>query len=274
MKTGLVLEGGGMRGLYTAGVLDAFMDNGIKADVIFGTSAGVTFGINLPSGQRGRVLRYNTALVSDKRYISLRSLLTTGNIVNTEFAYDTLPNVLDPFDYDAYENSGVRFFATVTNVNTGKAEYMELDDGRNQMDIIRASASLPFLSRKVYINGEPYLDGGISDNIPLDKCLEMGCDKTIVVLTHPKGYIKKEDLYGLSKIFYPKDKNLQEAFRVRSEVYNRRLRQIDRMEEEGKIIVFRPSREVKVSRLEKDPAKLKALYDLGLSDANIKIPTI
>lgn len=252
--------------MYTAGVLDALMDKGIRADVICGTSAGVTFGINMPSGQRGRVLRYNTAYASDKRYISLRSLLLTGNVVNTEFAYDMLPNILDPFDYDAFMRSGTEFFATVTNVNTGLPEYIRITDCRKQMDAIRASASLPFLSRKVYLDGVPYLDGGISDNIPLGKCLEQGCDRIIVVLTHPKGYVKNERLYAIGKIFYWKDRQLQEALRVRNDRYNERIRQIEELEAEGRISVFRPSRETDVARLERNPEKLRALYELGFSD--------
>lgn len=267
MKLGLVLEGGGMRGLYTAGVLDVFMDRGLHADVICGTSAGVTFGINLPSLQRGRVLRYNINLGHDKRYISLRSFLLSGNMVNKEFAYDLLPNVLDPFDYDTYNKSGVEFYATVTNVNTGLPEYIQLTDCLRQMDVIRASASLPFLSRKVYLDGIPYLDGGISDNIPLDKCMETGCDKIVVILTHPKGYVKKESLYMLSRFLYPRDKALQEAFRVRNKNYNQRLRTIEQLEAQGKIIVLRPSREVQIGRLERNPERLTAMYDLGVSDA-------
>lgn len=267
MKLGLVLEGGGMRGLYTAGVLDVFMDKGLHADVICGTSAGVTFGINLPSLQRGRVLRYNINLGHDKRYISLRSFLLSGNMVNKEFAYDLLPNVLDPFDYDTYNKSGVEFYATVTNVNTGLPEYIQLTDCLGQMDVIRASASLPFLSRKVYLDGIPYLDGGISDNIPLDKCMETGCDKIVVILTHPKGYVKKESLYMLSRFLYPRDKALQEAFRVRNKNYNQRLRTIERLEAQGKIIVLRPSREVQIGRLERNPERLTAMYELGVSDA-------
>lgn len=256
-----------MRGLYTAGVLDVFMDRGLHADVICGTSAGVTFGINLPSLQCGRVLRYNINLGHDKRYISLRSFLLSGNMVNKEFAYDLLPNVLDPFDYDTYNKSGVEFYATVTNVNTGLPEYIQLTDCLRQMDVIRASASLPFLSRKVYLDGIPYLDGGISDNIPLDKCMETGCDKIVVILTHPKGYVKKESLYMLSRFLYPRDKALQEAFRVRNKNYNQRLRMIEDLEAQGKIIVLRPSREVQIGRLERNPERLTAMYDLGVSDA-------
>lgn len=166
-----------MRGLYTAGVLDTMMDRGFRPDVICATSAGVTFGVNLPSGQKGRVLRYNTANAGNPDFISFRSLLTTGNIINTDFAYDRLPHEIDPLDNDAFKASGVEFYATVTNVRTGQAEYMLIDDCDEKMDIIRASASLPFVSRKVNIGGTPYLDGGIVDNIPLDKSSFPACGR-------------------------------------------------------------------------------------------------
>ncbi|MGN0190127.1 MAG: patatin family protein [Candidatus Cryptobacteroides sp.] len=266
-KIGLVLEGGGMRGLYTAGVLDVFMDHSFRADTICGTSAGVTFGINLPSGQRGRVLRYNLRLIGDPRYISFKSLFRTGDIVNADFAYRILPDELDPFDYETFAKSGVDFFACATNALTGEPEYMKITDAKAQMDIVRASASLPFLSRKVFIGDIPYLDGGISDNIPLDKCMSEGCDKIIVVLTHPKGYVKTERLYLLSRLFYPCSKRLQEAFRLRNQRYNDRLRQIEELESEGRIFVLRPSGNIDVARLEKDRSKLKAAYSLGIRDA-------
>lgn len=266
-KIGLVLEGGGMRGLYTAGVLDVLMDHSFKPDTICGTSAGVTFGINLPSRQKDRVLRYNLKFVGDPRYISFRSLLTTGNIVNSDFAYRLLPEELDPYDYEAFSESGTDFFACATNVLTGKAEYMKISDVKAQMDLVRASASLPFLSRKVYIDGVPYLDGGITDNIPLNKCISEHCDKILVVLTHPKGYVKNEKLHLLSRLFYPFSRNLQEAFRLRNQRYNERLQQIDRLESEGKIFVIRPSVLIDVSRLEKDHAKLQTAYNLGVQDA-------
>ena len=271
---GLVLEGGGMRGLFTAGVLDILMDHGVHPDTICATSAGATFGINLPSSQRRRVLRYSLQLAGDPRYISFRSLLCTGDIVNADFAYRVLPEKLDPFDYDAFDSSGVDFFACVTNTRSGKPEYLKVSDARAQIDRIRASASLPFLSRKVVIDGEEYLDGGISDNIPLDKCLAEGCDKIVVVLTRPKGFILSEDMYLLSKILYPRDKNLQQAFKHRSERYNERLKQIERLEKDGRIFVIRPSGTIAVSRLEKNPAKIQAAYDLGCRDAQALWPSL
>ena len=256
-----------MRGVYTAGVLDVFMEHSLRADTICGTSAGAIFGINLPSGQPGRVLRYNLKLAGDPRYISLQSLLSTGNICNVDFCYHTLPDEYDPYDYDAFACSGVDFFACATNLITGEPAYLKITDALKQMDLLRASASLPFLSKEVYIDGFPYLDGGISDNIPIDKCFTEGCDKIIVVLTHPEGYVKKERLHFISCLFFPRNKTLQEVFRHRNERYNERLKQIGQMEAEGKIFVFRPSRNIKVGRLEKNPARLQAAYDTGTQDA-------
>ena len=273
-KLGLVLEGGGMRGLFTAGVLDIMMDHSFRPDTICATSAGATFGINLPSGQRGRVLRYNLELAGDPRYFSLRSLLTTGNVVNTDFAYRILPDELDPFDYKAFAESGTDFFACVTNTGTGQPEYMKVTDVKEQIDCIRASASLPFLSRKVVIDGERYLDGGIADNIPLDKCISEGCERTVVVLTRPKGFVMNEDMYFLSRLMYPRDKALQNAFRQRSRRYNERLSQIERLEAEGSIFVIRPSEPIALSRLEKDHSKIQAAYDMGCRDAQALWPAL
>lgn len=256
-----------MRGMYTAGVLDVMMEHEFRADVICGTSAGVTFGINLPSHQPGRVIRYNVRYANDKRYISLRSLLLTGNICNTDFCYRRLPDELDPFDYETFRTSGTRFFATLTNVRTGCAEYIELTDCRRQMDVVRATASLPFLSKQVPYEGENYLDGGIVDNIPLDKCLSEGCSKVIVVLTRPRGEFSDDHLHLLSRIVYPRYPELQEAFRVRNARYRQRIAEIEQLEAEGKIFVLRPSASLKLRRLERDPEKLKALYRLGVSDA-------
>lgn len=273
-KIGLVLEGGGMRGLYTAGILDMLMQQNFRPDIICGTSAGVTFGVNLPSHQPGRVLRYNLRYAGDRRYISVHSLLHTGNICNTEFCYDLLPNELDPFDYDTFQRSGIRFFATVTNLRTGGAEYIELTDSRTQMDVIRATASLPFLSEPVLYRGEQYLDGGIVDNIPLDKCLQEGCDRVVVVLTRPKGVYTNDHLELLGKIFYSRYPKLQEAFRVRNANYRQRLDRIDQLESEGRIFVLRPSQNLPIHRLESNPHKLQSLYNLALLDFHSLSPSL
>ena len=267
MKVGLVLEGGGMRGLYTAGVIDIMLDHGFEPDVVCGTSAGVTFGVNLLSKQRGRVLRYNKRYVGDRRYISLHSWLTTGNMINKDFAYGLLPRELDPFDDDTFMASKAAFYATITNMHTGQAEYVRLHSTWDQMDVIRASASLPIISRPVKWKGQKYLDGGLADNIPLDKCLELGCDKVIIVLTRPLGYIRKGSIAGICRLCYPRYKNLYRAAKMRNEKYNHRLEQILQLEREGKVFVLRPSEEITISRLEKDPVRFEEVYNLGIQNA-------
>lgn len=267
MKIGLVLEGGGMRGLYTAGVIDVMLDHGFEPDVVCGTSAGVTFGVNLLSKQRGRVLRYNKRFVGDRRYISLHSWLTTGNMINKDFAYGLLPRELDPFDEETFEKSKAEFYATITNMRTGQAEYVRITDTWKQMDVIRASASLPIICQPVEWQGEKYLDGGLADNIPLDKCLELGCDKVIIVLTRPIDYVRNDHIAPLCRLAFPRYKALLRTIEQRNDQYNARIQQIRKLEQEGKLFVIRPSEDRPVGRLEKDPEKLKALHALGVQDA-------
>ncbi len=267
MKTGLVLEGGGMRGIYTCGVLDVMMDKGFEPDVLCGTSASALFGVNLPSKQRGRAFDYNYRYCDNPNYVSIRSLIRTGNMVNVDFSYNRIPNELVPFDEAAYEASKTQVFATVTNVKTGKAEYIHIKNCMTQIDWLRASGTLPFISRRVHIGENDYLDGGLVDNIPLDKAFEEGCDKVIVVLTRPIEFRLNEHMYLLSKIFYPQEKNLQQALRVRSANYNKRMQQVRQLKEEGKIFVFSPETLLPVRRLERNPFHLKQVYHLGLLDA-------
>ena len=267
MKIGLVLEGGGMRGLYTAGVLDVLMDHHFMPDVVCGTSAGVTFGVILLSGQRGRVLRYNCRYVGERRYISFYSWLTTGNMINRDFAYDLLPRELDPFDEATYEQAPAEFYATITNMRTGQAEYVRITDTWKQMDVIRASASLPIICQPVEWNGEKYLDGGLADNIPLDKCLELGCDKVVIVLTRPMDYVRNDHIAPLCRLVFPRYKALLRTIEQRNEKYNARIQQILELERRGKVFVIRPSENRPVGRLEKDPDKLRALHALGVQDA-------
>ena len=267
MKIGLVLEGGGMRGLYTAGVLDVMMEHQFMPDVVCGTSAGVTFGVNLLSQQKGRVLRYNCRYAGDRRYISLHSWLTTGNMINRDFAYDLLPRELDPFDEETFEQSKAAFYATITNMRTGQAEYVRITNTWQQMDVIRASASLPIICQPVEWQGQKYLDGGLVDNIPLDKCIELGCDKIIIVLTRPLDYVRNDHIAGVCRLCYPRYKALLRAIEQRNDRYNARLQQICRLEQEGKVFVLRPSENISVGRLEKDVARLQALHQLGVSDA-------
>lgn len=267
MKIGLVLEGGAMRGLYTAGVLDVFLDNGIRADTVVGTSAGVLFGVNYASGQRGRALRYNKKYAPKGCYMGMRSLLTTGNIINKKFAYYDLPSRLDVFDEQAYEASGIAFYAAVTNVETGGAEYIQITDCFAQMEAMRATSAMPYVSRMVEYGGKKYLDGGIADSIPVEKCMELGCDRIIVVLTRPIDYRKGQTNPRLANLRYGrKYPKLAARINSRNEEYNACLEKIARLEESGRIFVIRPSRTVKVRHIERDTGKLQAIYDLGAAD--------
>ncbi|EEY10619.1 TPA: patatin family protein [Mannheimia haemolytica] len=267
MKVGLVLEGGGLRGIFTAGVLDVFLDEHIHIDGAIGVSAGALFGVNLPSKQKGRALRYNKKYAKDKRYMGLHSLLTTGNIVNRDFAYYELPSKLEPFDQQAFEDSGMDFWVTVTNVETGEPEYIKIDNMFEQMEAFRATSSMPIVSKIVEIEGKKYLDGGVSDSIPVQKFIEMGYDKIIVVLTRPLEYRKKPSSMWLFKRFYKKYPKLVQRWENRYAEYNQAVEQIIQLNEKQQIFVIRPSRTVKISRLETDVNKIQAMYDLGVEDA-------
>ncbi len=266
MKIGLVLEGGGMRGLYTAGILDAMLDKNFQVNGIIGVSAGALFGVSYVSKQRGRSLRYNQKYASDPRYMSFKSLITTGNFVNKDFAYYELPLKLDVFDEEAFSKSKIDFYATVTNVQTGKPEYLKIINATIQIEELRASSSLPFCSKIVKINDKLYLDGGISDAIPVNKCLEMGYDKVIVITTRPLNYRKTKSNQLLPKIFYHRYPNFVKAINTRYQRYNDTLDQLQELEKQNKIFVIRPSKLIKINRLEKNPDKMQEIYNLGLQD--------
>ena len=200
-KTALVLEGGAMRGMYTAAVLDVLMDEGIKVDAIYATSAGVLFGVNYLSEQRGRAIRYNKRFSRDKRYMGIHSLITSGNIINKDFAFYEVPFMLDLFDQEAYSRSTTKMIATVTNVHTGGVEYIEVKNVFEQMEVLRAASAMPFVSQMVELEGQLYLDGGLSDSIPLKKCQEDGYERIIVVETRPKGYRKSKTNPIAAKLF-------------------------------------------------------------------------
>lgn len=269
MKVALVLEGGAMRGMYTAGVLDTFLDNDIKVDTILSVSAGALFGVNYVSKQRGRALNYNTKYLKYPMYMSFKSLVKTGNIVNKDFAYYILPQRLDVFDQEKFSQSNIDYYATVTNVETAKAEYIKIYNVFEQMEYLRASSAMPFLSEIIEIDGKKYLDGGIADSIPLEKAREMDLEKIILILTRPKEYRKKTKKNLLvSKIVHNKyDKELADLLLSRGERYNKIVEKIIDLENKKEIYVIRPSKEIKVSRLEKDVEKIKEIYELGLEDA-------
>ena len=266
MSIGLVLEGGAMRGLYTAGVLDVFLDNNIKVDGIIGVSAGVLFGVNYVSKQKGRAIRYNKKFAKDKRYMGMRSFLTTGNIINKDFAYYEIPTKLDIFDEETFEKSDTDFWATVTNIETGEAEYIKLEKPIDQMEVLRATSAMPIVSEIIEIDGKKYLDGGVSDSIPVEKCKSMGYDKIIVVLTRTIEYRKKKASSTLAKIKYKEYPKLIETMENRYKKYNETVEKIIDMENKKEIFVIRPSKDLKIKRIEKDVDKLQAMYDLGVSD--------
>ncbi len=268
-KKGLVCEGGAMRGIYTAGVLDVFMEKGIDTDMLMGVSAGACFGCNYISGQIGRTIRYNIKYAKDPRYCSFRSLFRTGDIYGYEFCYHELPERLDPFDFDSFKKSSREFYIVATSVETGKAVYIKLENmDRKDMEWVRASASMPMVSNTVVIDGHKYLDGGIADSIPVEAAMNLGFEKNIVILTRPEGYQKKpEPLYPLEKIRYRHYPEFLDTLAHRHEDYNRELEVVKKLEAEGKAFVIRPSELPAAGRIEHDPEKLNSTYLLGRKDA-------
>ena len=272
-KTAFVLEGGAMRGLYSAGVLDVFMQNGVSTNAIYGVSAGALFGINFKSKQIGRAIRYNIKYAHEKNYMGLYSLITTGNIMNKEFCFDKLVNELDKFDFEAFDKSPIDFFAVVTNVETGKAEYIKITNAREGLEALRASGSMPFVSKCVDVAGSKYLDGAISDPIPLQKALDDGYEKIVVVLTRPEGFRKHKDCMPYNLI-YRKYPNFIKTAKIQPEIYNKTLNLIKKYENEGRIIVLRPSKKLKIARVKKDVKKLEAIYKLGVDDCTSNLGRI
>ena len=267
MKTGLVLEGGGVRGIYTAGVLDVFMDEGLTFDGLIGVSAGAIHGCSYLSGQKGRSLRYYRNYVSDPRFMSIRSLIKTGDMVGVDFCYHELPDKLDIYDHDAFLKNPTPYYAVCSNLDTGEAEYIRITDMRDQIDILRASASLPFCSRIVEIGDKRYLDGGCTDAIPIEKFREMGYGKNIIVLTRPMDYRKKPMNMGLVKAFYRKYPKFVSALSRRHIRYNETVEKILELEKAGEVFVIRPAKALEVGRLERDPEKVQQVYNHGRADA-------
>lgn len=263
-NTALVLEGGGLRGVFTCGVLDCFMDHGVRFPFIVGTSAGACNGLSYMSGQRGRARCSNIDLMDKYHYVGFKYLLTQGCIMDYKLLFEDFPEKIIPYDYEAYFSNPTRFVMVTTNCLTGKAEYLEEKSSADRvMSIVRASSSLPFVTKITYVEGVPMLDGGIVDSIPVKYALEQGYEDIVVVLTRNKGYRKKEGKMRAAKAFYRKYPDLQKALYERNAVYNQTMDMIERLEEQGKITVIRPLKPVEVGRVEKDTAKLAALYDEG-----------
>ena len=263
-ETGLVLEGGGLRGVFTCGVLDCFMDNGIRFPFTVGVSAGACNGLSYMSGQRGRARISNIDLMDEHHYVGFKYLLTQKCIMDFKLLFEDFPEKIIPYDYGAYFSNPDRFVMVTTNCLTGKAEYLEEKSSSERvMDIVRASSSLPFVSPVTYVDGIPMLDGGIVDSIPIEYAMDMGYNKLVVVLTRNKGYRKKKGKMPLAKVFYRKYPHLQEALQNRNAAYNRTMDLIERLEDNGKIMVIRPIRPIEVGRMEKNTDKLRTLYQEG-----------
>ena len=270
MKIGLVLEGGAMRGMYTAGVLDTFLDKDFWVDGIISVSAGALFGINYPSRQKGRAIRYNKKFISDKRYISFKSLVSTGNIVNKDFAFYEVPFKYDVFDNKTFKESDIDFYVAVTNLQTARAEYVKLIDPLAQMEVLRATSAMPYVSRPVEIDSIPYLDGAIEDSIPVEKMQKLGYDKIIVILTRTLDYRKSKPMTWIAKWFYRRYPHFADAVNQRYVMYNRQVENVIKLAEKGDIFVIRPSVDLKIKRIEKDPNKLQAMYELGMKDMQLQ----
>lgn len=269
-QSALILEGGGMRGLFTSGVLDYFMDKEVEFKKIYAVSAGTGNACNYLSKQRGRAYTINTKYRGDKHFASMRSLITTGDYFGKEFQLKTIPNELYPFDYETFAENNTDFYAVATNCSTGEAEYFKVERLPEDMEYIWASSSLPLLSRLVDIHGEIYLDGGVSDSVPIVKSLRDGNKKNVIVLTRDITYRKEPNkmIPVIEKKYrdYPK---LVEAVRRRHIIYNRTLEFIEKHEKAGHIFVIRPQERVKIGRLEKDEKKLKELYEMGYHTAEM-----
>ena len=275
MKVGLVLEGGGMRALFTAGVLDALLDvKELNIDGIVGVSAGALFGANYVSGQKERAIRYNKKYARDKRYMGLYSWITTGNAVNKEFAFDEIPFKLDVFDQEKFKESKIDFHVVMTNIENGQAEYILIEDVFEQMEYLRATSALPFASKIIEINGKKYLDGGISDSIPIDYCESLGYDKIILILTRPEDAHKNDKLSFLYKLVYRKYPNLVERLINMGKDYEIVLKKIKDLENKNKIFVIRPPQVLKIGRLEKNEDKIQNVYDIGLNTGKKEIDNL
>ena len=256
MKTGLVLEGGASRTIFTCGILDALLENGIYINYVAGASAGISYGVSYLSKQIGRNHKITEIYMSDKRYMGASNLFKKGNrsYYGLDFVFGEIPSKLLPYDFEEYERSGENGFGAVTNIETGETEYMRVLAADKKWTVLRASCALPLLFQPIKINGMYYMDGGITDSIPFKYALDSGLDKVIVVLTRPRGYKKSpEKLADLIKVTYPKYPKLAEAIRNRHLVYNRETEELSRLKSKGKALVLAPERDYGISRLENDP---------------------
>ncbi len=270
-QAGLVLEGGGMTGIYTAGVLDFFLDKNIEFSSCYGVSAGACNMCSYLSKQRKRAYDVIVDYIDDKRYCSPYNLITTGDLFGVDMCYHKIPEELNPYDYEAFNTYQGKAYAVVTNIVTGKPEYIRIKDMKEDIDAIRASSSMPLVSRNVLIKGNYYLDGGAADSIPIKRSILSGNRKNVVVMTKEEGYIREPGtLLALTKIRYAKYPQVYKLMKNRHIMYNNTLSYLAEQVKEGKAFVIRPRLKSNVGRVEKDKAKLKALYDSGYREAEEK----
>lgn len=268
-RSGLILEGGGMRGVFTCGVLDALMDRGVRFPYTVGVSAGACNGLSYMSGQRGRAKYSNIDLLDKYRYIGFKHLILKGNIMDFDLLFNKFPNEIIPYDYATYAESGERFEMVTTSCRTGQACYYdEKHDPERIIDIVKASSSLPFVSPVCYVDGEPMLDGGIADSIPLLRARSEGYDNNLVVLTRNRGYRKSEGGVFVPPLFYCRYPRLREAIKRRNALYNEQIAYVEEQEAAGRLTVLRPERPIEVGRMERDTRKLLRLYDEGYALAS------
>lgn len=259
------MEGGAMRGMFTAGVIDVWMENGITFDGAIGVSAGAVFGCNYKSKQPGRVIRYNTKYCKDPNYMGTRILLKTGNIFGVEMCYHEIPERLDPFDIETFEKNPMEFYVVCTDVVSGQPIYRKLKTGTgDDLLYMQGSASMPLVSKVVEVQGRKLLDGGISDSIPLKYFESIGYDRNVVILTQPKGYIKEPNkMTRIAKIGLKRYPHMIQAMETRHKMYNEETRYVRRKELEDKIVVIRPKEKLPVGHIAKNPDKLWETYQLG-----------
>jgi len=265
MKTGLVLEGGALRGLFSAGVMDVMMENGLMVDAVVGVSAGAVFGCNFKSRQIGRTIRYNQKYCREWRYASFRSLLLTGNFYGADFCYRRLPEELDVFDVKTYQSNNMTFDVVVTELDSGKAVYHRCESAMGEdLEWMRASASMPLVSKPVQINGKKYLDGGIADSIPLKYMEEQGYPHSIIILTQPLGFVKQPN--GLLPVLRRALRKYPHAVRALEERhlhYNKTIEDVLKKEKTGQILVIRPESALNIGAVERDAQEMQRVYDLG-----------
>lgn len=276
MSYGLVLEGGAMRGMFTSGVLDIFLENGIEFGGTVGVSAGATFGCNYKSRQIGRSIRYNKRFSKDWRYCSLRSLIATGDMYGAKFCYDTLPKELDPLDFKTYASNPMEFYIVASDADTGKPVYKKLetcDDA--DLTWMRASASMPLVSKPVKIDGYTLLDGGMTDSIPLKFSESLGYDHNVVILTQPRNFVKKPNkLIPLMRIALRKYPELVKAMANRHIMYNEQTRYIFEKADRGEVLVICPDKPLGISRTEKNPDELERVYQEGRKAGESFLPEV